>query len=185
LSDDQLHLQLSPLHAELSHRVLFSDLTPLGSTTNKSKVSCTSGNIRENWKTNYSRKKNSPTSREGSTRRTRGAPTPAHARECCTPRPPCCPWHHHRPRRQSPAGRGRVQKLGRHCLRHLAAGLHLSFPRSPGSPGRQLFSRPQGRRALGGGSSCRTLRDVVLLRDHGGLARHRHLLCDGGGRLGR
>jgi hypothetical protein len=42
-----------------------------------------------------------------------------------------------------------------------------SFPRSPGSSGRQLFSRPQGRRALGG------------------LARHRNLLCGSGSRLGR
>jgi hypothetical protein len=123
-------------------------------------VSHTSQKIWENWKTNYSRKENSPTLREGSTRRTRGVPTPARARECCAPRPPRRPRRCRRPRRRRPRDTDKFENLGVTAFDILQQG-RVEFPSvswisgesalvvpsgASHSWGRRPLLRPQGRR---------------------------------------
>jgi hypothetical protein len=90
------------------------------------------------------------------------------------------PRRHRRPQRRPPTGHGQVRDPGRHCLRHLAVGPHPSFPRSPRSSGRRIFSHPQGRCALGGRRLLLRSRGIMFLRGRGRLARHRNLLCSSG-----
>jgi hypothetical protein len=130
-------------------RGLAYDLMPQGSTPSKTRISHTSRKSQRTEETSFKRE-SLLKSRGGLTRRTRGAPTPTRAPECCALRPPHRPWCRRRHQRQPLTGCRRARgPVPHHSLRPMTK-LHLCPPRTLGSTGRWPLSCPRGQRALEG-----------------------------------